>query len=370
MAVSLLWKYPSYKVRRAREGRRDASAREQHMKFLRNITSLPDDCAGAVLAIGNFDGLHRGHQAVLEAAREIAGREGAPFGALTFEPHPRRVLKPDQEHFCLTPLPLKRRLMELLGLDLMVSCPFDARLSALTARRFVEQILVRDLKVRHVVTGNKFFFGKGREGNTETLKALGAELDFGSAVVDPVTFQGADKSVPLSSTSVRERLIAGDMRGAAERLGYWWQVLGRVVQGDKRGRGLGFPTANIVLERDVKPKFGVYAVRTRVLNAAFGKALPGVANLGLRPTFARDEAVLEVHLFDFDGDLYGKELLVELISFIRPERKFDGLDALKAQIAADAETARGILAAMARDGDPMAAYPIGGILADARALAS
>lgn len=330
------------------------------MKFLQNTTIMLEEIKGAVLAIGNFDGVHRGHLAALNAARMIAGKTAAPFGALTFTPHPRRFLKPEAPHFGLTPLALKAKLMEALGLDVLVAAPFDQALAKMSARQFAQEVLVDNLKVSHVVTGQNFYFGKGREGDISTLKALGDELGFGVEAVQQVL---NDSEQPFSSTAVRECLKQGDVRDAANILGHWWQVMGTVVEGDKRGRTIGFPTANIKLEEYVKPKFGVYVVRARIIDddssGKMGPIMSGVANLGMRPTFARDDAVLEVNLFDFDGDLYGKTLLVDMISFLRPEQKFDGLDALKAQIAKDAETAKTILADMQQQGDPMEAYPIG-----------
>jgi len=330
------------------------------MKFLENTTIVPQENRGSVLAIGNFDGVHRGHLAVLSAAQKIANEINAPYGALTFDPHPRHFLRPQSAHFCLTPLALKVKLMEALGLDVLIAAPFNQELAAMSARQFAQEILVENLKVSHVVTGENFYFGKGREGDISTLKTLGAELGFGVEAIQQVL--GDDKQA-FSSTTVRDCLKTGDMRQAAEILGHWWQILGPVVEGDKRGRTIGFPTANIKLEADVKPKFGVYVVRARVvddkIDGKMGPIMSGVANLGLRPTFARDDAVLEVNLFDFDGELYGKTLLIDVISFLRPEQKFDGLEALKKQISQDAQAAKVILADLQKQGDPMEAYPIG-----------
>jgi riboflavin kinase / FMN adenylyltransferase len=326
------------------------------MKFLQTTTVMPEETRGAVLAVGNFDGVHRGHLAVLAAARKIAGDTQAPFGALTFEPHPRVFLKPQSSHFNLSSSALKQILMAALGLDVLVAASFNSEFAALSARQFAKQVLVENLKVSHIVTGPNFYFGKGREGDISTLKSLGGELGFGVEIVHQVV---SDDNKAFSSTAVRDCLKQGDVRSAADILGHWWQVLGTVVEGDKRGRTIGFPTANITLDADVKPKFGVYVVRARVMGRERGRIMSGVANLGLRPTFARDNAVMEVNLFDFDGDLYGQTLLVDMISFIRPEQKFDGIEALKAQITNDAATARAVLADMQTNGDPMAAYPIG-----------
>lgn len=336
------------------------------MRIFHNTTSLPDDAAGAALAIGNFDGVHRGHLEVLEQARAIAERENKLFGVLTFDPHPRSFFRPDEPHFCLTPVDLKARLLQALGLDIMVIAPFNAKLAQMTARDFAQTVLKQNLKAGHVVTGQNFYFGKGREGNAATLAALGKDLGFGVGLVEPQTFQsGGGDETAFSSTGVRQHLAEGRPEEAAEILGHWWSILGTIVKGDQRGREIGFPTANIKLDPDVKPKFGVYAVRARLIggDGQLLETCPGVANLGLRPTFARDHPVLEVHLFDFQDDIYDRDIMVELISFLRPEQQFSDFEALKAQIASDAKSAYSMLTQMEQTGDPMARFPIGKVFA-------
>ncbi|HSM19640.1 MAG TPA: bifunctional riboflavin kinase/FAD synthetase, partial [Hyphomicrobiales bacterium] len=310
------------------------------------------------VAIGNFDGVHRGHQAVLEATARTAASVAGPMAVMVFEPHPRTFFRPDLSLFRLTPLEVKAHLMSALGVDCLAVLDFDAGLAAVPARDFVADILVRGLGVRHVVIGYDFCFGKARQGNAGLLREMGAELGFGVTVVERVNAHGED-AAPYSSSEIRCLLQDGRPREAADLLGYWWTVIGEVVEGDRRGRTIGFPTANIRLAGQGEPHLGVYAVRARPVDGAGGDVWAGVANLGRRPTFEKQDVLLEVNLFDFAGDLYGRKLIVEFVDFLRPEQKFDGLDALKAQIAADAAKARDIHARMARDGDPMTRFPLG-----------
>ena len=299
--------------------------------------SVPADRKGGVVALGNFDGVHRGHQVLLARAREQAASLGAPVVAFTFEPHPRGFFVPDTGPFRLTLLPAKTRLLAGHGVQAVLAQRFDGSFAALPAASFIEDVLRKGLGARHVVCGYDFTFGARRSGNVEMLRAEGKAHGFGVTVLDPVTHEGEI----YSSTRIREALRHGWARDAAGLLGHDWEIEGTVELGDQRGRTIGFPTANVALGEHLRPRFGVYAVRALV----DGVWRNGVANLGKRPTFGKLQENFEVHLFDFTGDLYGKVLRVALVDFIRAEMKFAGLDALKAQIAADGQAARAILAA-------------------------
>ncbi|MCW5773460.1 MAG: bifunctional riboflavin kinase/FAD synthetase [Rhodospirillaceae bacterium] len=316
------------------------------MRIFTHFSAVPDDAKGAVVAIGNFDGVHPGHRAVLGRAWDVAEHVGAPLGLVTFEPHPRRYFQPTLPPFRLTPAPAKRRLMQAAGVRLYYELPFDAAMAAHTAEAFIDEVLVEGLGVRHVVVGAGFAFGKGRTGTVSVLEHVAGHKGVGVTVVAPVS---ANDGALCSSTRVRECLQRGEPERAAALLGRPWSIEGPVEHGEKRGRILGFPTANLALDDFLLPAFGVYAVRVRLLEGGVAPPISGVANIGMRPTVGGTRAQLEAHLFDFAGDLYGKRLAVELHAFIRPERKFDGLDALKAQIAQDSARARGLLAG--RPGD-------------------
>ena len=310
------------------------------MRIVRQYVDLPAEVRGASLAIGNFDGVHRGHQAVISEAAEAAKRSGGPFGVLTFEPHPRRFFQPNAPADRLTPFRPKSRALEALGVEVMAALHFDAALAALSPEEFVDKVLVGGFAVRHVVVGFDFAFGKGRVGNSALLRTLGEAKGFGVGVVAPV---GESNSV-FSSTLIRKLLTAGRPEEAAKLLGRPFEIDGHVQHGDARGRQIGFPTANLALGDYLQPALGVYAVEFGIERPAGIEWRRGVANLGRRPTFGKEQVLLEVHVFDFSGDLYGANARVRLIGFLRPERKFAGLDALKAQIAEDSATARRILA--------------------------
>ncbi|HZB93660.1 MAG TPA: bifunctional riboflavin kinase/FAD synthetase [Stellaceae bacterium] len=295
---------------------------------------------GAVVAIGNFDGVHLGHQRVIGEAGAIAGRLGAPHAVLTFEPHPRRVFRPQDPPFRLTPFRPKARRIEALGVDLLFTLHFDLDFARRSAEEFIAGVLVQGLGARHVVVGYDFVFGHGRRGNPALLAERGAAAGFGVTLIDPVAAAGG---AAYSSTRIREHLVAGEPRAAAALLGCFWEIDGRVERGDQRGRTIGFPTANLFLEDYLRPAGGVYAVRAAVEEGGTPHWHDAVANFGTRPTFGGTDLRLEVHLFDYDGDLYGRHLRIALIDHLRPERKFPGLDALKAQIAEDAKQARQIL---------------------------
>lgn len=306
------------------------------MDILHGHKDVAGRVTGAVLAIGNFDGVHRGHQALLTKALTTAKEYNAPAGVMIFEPHPREVFHPEEPHFRLTPLEEKLRIFKGLNLDLAVVMPFNDALALLSAEDFCQQVLVDALKVRHVVIGYDFFFGKGRTGSPDMLRSFGERSNFETTIVSPV---GEDGEV-FSSTAIRLKLAQGDVKGAAHVLGRWWRVHGRVIGGAHRGAGLGFPTANIPLPKGTAISHGIYAVRVHVADTA----LHGAAYLGTRPTFDDGKPVLEVFLFDFDGDLYGQDLSVTFIDFIRPDRKFDSAAALITQMEADCAEARTRLA--------------------------
>ena len=311
------------------------------MRVFRHTSATGAD-RGAVVAIGNFDGVHLGHQAVIAAAREAARAIAAPFAVLTFEPHPRSVFQPGAPPFRLTPFRAKSRALESLGVDLLFTLHFDLDFAKKSAEDFVIEILVQGLGVRRVAIGYDFVFGNKRRGTAALLEAEGAKHGFSVSVIAPAAGPGG---IVYSSTQIRELLVAGQPRAAASLLGRPWEIEGRVEVGDRLGRTIGFPTANILLTDYLRPAAGVYAVRAGIEENGATRWHNGAANLGWRPTVGGNDLRLETHVFDFDGDLYGKHLRVALIERLRPEQRFAGLDALKAQIARDCAAARDILAA-------------------------
>ncbi|HUZ75498.1 MAG TPA: bifunctional riboflavin kinase/FAD synthetase [Stellaceae bacterium] len=313
------------------------------MRILRHATAAGRD-RGAVLAIGNFDGVHLGHQTVIAEARARARAAGAAFAVLTFEPHPRAVFQPGTAPFRLTPFRDKARLMAELGVELLVAHRFDLAFAQRSAEDFVGTILVEGMGARHVVVGYDFVFGNRRRGTPVVLRTLGDAQGFGVSVVDPVT---SASGAIYASTGIRDHLAHGRPREAASLLGRPWEVGGRVRGGDRRGRTIGFPTANLALGDYLRPASGVYAVRVGIEDGAGTRWYDGAANLGWRPTVGGQDLRLEAHLFDFADDLYGRRLRVAFIEHLRPERRFAGLDALKAQIAEDCARARDVLAAPA-----------------------
>jgi len=316
------------------------------MQLVRTYTEVPESARGAVVALGNFDGVHLGHQAVIGEARRLAGQLGAPSGVMTFSPHPRRFFRPDDRLFELTPVPAKRRFIEALGIDILFLMDFTAEFAAIPANDFAGKVLAAGLGVRHLVVGYDFVFGRGRAGNVELLRSLGEEHGFGVDVVGAVA--GPDGAV-YSSTVIREHLRAGRVREAAALLGRAWEIEGKVTSGDQRGRQIGFPTANVDPGDQVMPALGVYAVWAGITSDGATDWRPAVANIGRRPTFQGDGVTVEAHLFDFDGDLYGRTLRVALVEFLRPEMKFDGIEAIRAQIEKDSAQARALLGTLAPD---------------------
>ncbi len=295
---------------------------------------------GTVVTPGNHDGVHLGHRALVRAARARAEERGLRAVAMFFDPHPSRVLAPDRAPPRLTTVERRRELLVGAGADEAVAWPFDLAFASLAPEAFVRDVLVDRLGARGVVVGPDFRFGQGRTGDLALLRALGGAHAFEVTVVEPVTVGGER----VSSTAIRERLTAGDAEGAAALLGRVHDVDGTVVEGDRRGRAIGFPTANLDCDPVMLPADGVYAVVARRLDVSHAPRLAGVANLGIRPTFDAGRSV-EVHLFDFDEDVYRARMRVGFVTRIRREERFEGLDALKAQIARDAARAREALSA-------------------------
>lgn len=313
------------------------------MRLLRHINEVTNSFRGNVVALGNFDGFHRGHQVVIGEAGRLAREMGLGLTVVVTEPHPVSFFAPKAPPFRLTPFRERAQLLEQFGVDQLLVLPFDKELASMPAQEFVTEILLKGLDTKHVFVGYDYRFGKGRGGGTDVLAWMGEMEGFGLSVIKPVTvgLEGYAGEV-YSSTLVRQALQAGEARKAAALLGHWWSINGRVTKGDQRGRTIGFPTANVELGESLQPKLGVYAVRVHIDG---GEALVnGVANVGRRPTFDKRDILLEAHLFDFEGDLYDKHLRVELVAFLRPEQKFDGFEALKAQIEQDCKVARIVLA--------------------------
>lgn len=311
------------------------------MEIVRALAAVQPRQRGAVAAIGNFDGVHLGHRAVIGEAARIAGDLHAPLAVLTFEPHPRMFFQPDAAAFRLSTSAGRAARLEELGVDLLFELPFDAAFAHVTAEAFVDDVLHTALGLRHVVVGYDFNFGHRRRGTPDMLIERAGHQGFGATKVAAV--HESDGAV-YSSSRIRQCLAEGDPRGAASLLGSPWEIDATVEQGDRRGRTIGFPTANLRLGPLLCPRLGVYAVRAALTEGEdAGSWMAGVANLGVRPTVNDRGVLLEVHLFDRAIELYGRRLRVRLVDFIRPERKFGGLDELKAQIAADAARAREIL---------------------------
>jgi riboflavin kinase/FMN adenylyltransferase len=307
--------------------------------------SLPAHLQGAAIAIGNFDGVHRGHKAVIDAAEALArgtqGKSihaggardwGRPAIALSFEPHPRSLFRPDEPLFRLTPPALKALLLERTGLGALVTLTFDRALAGMTAEDFLEELVVRRLGAHAIAVGYDFHFGKDRRGTPEFLVQHGRSLGLDIAIVAPTR----DSGEAVSSSAIRRALGEGNIVRANRLLGHEWSVLGTIVHGEKRGRELGFPTANMALDPQCGLQYGIYAVRTEV----DGVARTGVTSFGRRPTFDNGPPLLETYLFDFSGDLYGKVLEITFVGWIRGEEKFDSIDALVARMNEDSRIAR------------------------------
>jgi riboflavin kinase / FMN adenylyltransferase len=330
---------------RRRGGRGQPRTVALPLHMFRHVSPLPAAARGAVVAVGNFDGVHLGHRAVIGVARETAARLGAASAVLTFEPHPRSVFDPAGAPFRLTPFRVKSRLIEELGVDLLFTLHFDLEFARKSAEAFVREVLVAGLAARHVVVGYDFVFGNRRRGTPTLLREAGEAAGFGVTIVEPAQHAAGAAPEIYSSTRIRQHLAAGEPRRAAALLGRDWEIDGRVEPGDRRGRTIGFPTANVALGDYLRPAPGVYAVRAGLEEGGRTRWRDAVANLGRRPTVGGDELRFEVHLLDFAGDLYGHHLRVAFVEYLRGERKFPDLGALKAQIAADADAARRLLQA-------------------------
>lgn len=304
------------------------------MQIIRCYASSAPPTKGAVIALGNFDGVHRGHQFLIEQTRAIAKKSGAPSAVLTFEPHPVSVLKKDIPPFRLTPFHLKASLLKDLGIDILYVCRFNEELSKMAAPDFVAELLIKKLGAKHLVTGDNFIFGHKRSGSTALIESLSATLGFGYTKVHNVEEAGTS----VSSTGIRQILAAGKPENAAQMLGRNHVIEGRVVTGAKRGRELGFPTANIRLKSHFRPLYGVYVVQVQIEGDTLW--YPAVANLGINPMFKLDAPVLEVHIFDWNRNIYGKSLRIQLLSFLRPEQKFESISALTQQMELDCQHAK------------------------------
>ena len=309
------------------------------MRIVRHWQKTPADARGAVVAIGNFDGVHLGHRAVIDEAGRIARALDAPLAVLTFEPHPRQVLSGTAEPFRLTPFRIKARHLAALGVELLHVARFDRAFAAREAASFVRDVVVSGIGARHVAVGHDFAFGRGRAGTVALLSEIGATLNLG---VSRIEAAGAGTRI-YSASEARSLLAAGAVACLPSVLGRFWEINGRVVSGDRRGRTIGFPTANLRLAQLLHPARGVYALWAKP-DGEDVRWLPAVANLGRRPTFGKTEDLLEIHIFDFSSALYGRRLRAAFVERVRPERRFDGIDGLKAQIARDCEAARAILA--------------------------
>ncbi len=325
---------------------------------------VPPGCQQAVVAIGNFDGVHLGHQKLIEAARTQAEKLARPLGVLTFEPHPRSLFRPDEPVFRLSPPAWKARLLKGLGVQCLDVAIFNRDLAGLEAEEFVKQILVERLAVSHVVTGYDFHFGRGRKGGPQTMVELGKKFGFGVTIVDQVTDD--DGVAPFSSSAIRTALRRGHVQKAANQLGHWWSVVGTVVKGDRRGHTIGYPTANIKLEPGCDPHEGIYAVRVRLadqqVESATATVWNGAGYIGYRPTFETEKLFLEVFIFDFDQDIYGRDLIVEFIDFIRPDKQFANLDDLLVQMEIDCGQIKALLENFAGN-NPIKQYPLGALQA-------
>ena len=299
-------------------------------------TGIAASDRNASVAMGNFDGVHLGHQSVIS----LAAQHGGPLGVVTFEPHPRQFFAPAAPAFRLMNSEARAHRLAKLGVEQLYELPFDATLAGMSAEDFVAEVLVKGLGVSNVTVGSDFCFGKGRMGTVATLKDLGRHFGFGVTIADLVKFEGLE----VSSTNIRTALAEGRPRDAARMLGHWHRIEGEVIHGEKRGRELGYPTANMGVDGLHLPKLGVYAVKVDVLTGPQAGTYGGAASLGVRPMFGVNTPNLETFLFDFKGDLYGQHLSIAFVEYLRPELKFDGLPALMTQMAADCDRARTILA--------------------------
>ncbi len=310
------------------------------MRIVRDTQFVDPTDRGAAAAIGNFDGVHLGHQSVIDVARQVAGESGAPLGIMTFEPHPRQVFAPDAPPFRLMNRETRANRLAKLGVERLYEVPFTRTLAALSPRAFAQDIITDTLGLAHVVVGVDFCFGADRAGSAADLERFGVEMGFGVTIAPLLKLAAGD----VSSTAIRAALGEGRTRDAAAMLGHWHRIDGVVIQGDQRGRDLGYPTANMSIDGLHPPRHGVYAVKVDVLTGPHKGSYDGAASIGVRPTFGVNHPNCETFLFDFKGDLYGEHLSVALVEYLRGEEKFDSLPALISQMDADCRRARGILA--------------------------
>ncbi|MFG5384752.1 bifunctional riboflavin kinase/FAD synthetase [Yoonia sp. R2-816] len=310
------------------------------MRIIRDTVYIDPADRGAAAAIGNFDGVHIGHQAVIDLTRKVAQDAQVPLGIMTFEPHPRSYFSKDPKPFRLMNAEAKANRLAKLGVEKLYEVPFNDALAGLTPRAFAQNIIADQLGLTHVVVGADFCFGKGRAGTTTDLQAFGAEMGFGVTIAPIVT----NDAGAVSSTAIRQALTDGQPRDAAAMLDHWHRIEGEVIRGHQRGRDLGYPTANMSIADLHPPKFGVYAVKVDVLGGPHEGTYDGAASIGVRPMFGENLPNCETFIFDFKGDLYGTHLSVALVDFLRPELKFDGVEALISQMGTDCDQARGILA--------------------------
>lgn len=308
------------------------------MQIFHHWAGLDANARGASVALGNFDGVHLGHRAVIDQAR----RADVPLGVVTFEPHPREFFNPGAAPFRLMNVQARAHRLEMLGVARLYELPFDLTLSHFTAREFAEQVLHQGLGVRHVVIGADFCFGRGRMGTAAEMQAFGAELGFDVTVAELIAQEGQ----VFSSTAIRAALSDGDPRRAAAMLGHWHRIEGPVLHGEKRGRDLGYPTANMSIDGLHPPRFGVYAVLVDVMDGPHAGRYHGVASMGVRPMFGVNTPNLETYIFDFKGDLYGAKLSVALVDHLRDEVAYAGVEKLVTQMDADSAQARAILSAL------------------------
>lgn len=310
------------------------------MQIIRDYQFADPDDRGASAAIGNFDGVHLGHQAVIDIARGHADQLNCPLGVVTFEPHPRQYFAADAPAFRLMGLEARASQLQKIGVEKLYELNFNNILSNLTAEEFASNVIRDGLGLKHVVVGADFQFGKNRGGDADDLVRFGAQMGFGVTVADLIEVGNGQ----VSSTAIRQALTDGRPRDAANMLGHWHRIEGEVIPGDQRGRELGFPTANMSITGLHPPKFGVYAVKIDVLDGPHAGSYDGAASMGVRPMFGENRPNLETFILDFQGDIYGSHVSVALVEHLRPELKFDGLDALIAQMNADCVQVREILA--------------------------
>lgn len=310
------------------------------MRIIRDTHFIDPNDRGAAAAIGNFDGVHLGHQAVIDLTRKAAADAGTPLGIMTFEPHPRSYFSNDFNPFRLMNAEARAHRLEKLGVEKLYEVPFNDALASLSARDFAQTIIADQLGLKHVVVGADFCFGQGRKGNAKTLADMGAEMGFGVTIAPMMQVGDAD----ISSTAIRQALSDGRPADAAKMLGHWHRLENIVIRGDQRGRDLGYPTANMSIDGLHPPKLGVYAVKIDVRDGPHAGSYNGAASIGVRPMFGENRPNCETFIFDFKGDLYGTTVSVALVAYLRPELQFVGLEPLIIQMDADCVTAREILA--------------------------